>query len=100
VNPETGGDALDTIAFSAILLRPGEAQRLAPASPARVFHVVEGAGRCQVDERTLDVVQGDTFCAPGLARIELGNGSARVPLCLIVADESPVHRKLGVYETR
>src|SRR5688572_20627376 len=100
VNPETGGDALDTIAFSAMLLRPGESQQLAPASPARVFHVVEGSGRCQVDDRTLDFVQGDTFCAPGLARIELDNGGARAPLCVIVADESPVHRKLGVYETR
>ena len=100
VNPETGGDALDTIAFSAILLRPGESQQLVPASPARVFHVVEGAGRCHVDERTIDFVPGDTFCAPGFARIELDNGGARVPLCFITADESPVHRKLGVYETR
>ena len=100
VNPETGGDALDTIAFSAIMLRPGESQRLTPASPARVFHVVEGAGRCQVDQRTIDFVQGDTFCVPGLARIELDNGGARSPLSFIVADESPVHRKLGVYETR
>ena len=100
VNPETGGDALDTIAFSAIMLRPGESQRLVPASPARVFHVVEGAGRCRVDDRTLAYVQGDTFCVPGFARIELGNSGSRVPLFLIVADESPVHRKLGVYETR
>jgi len=100
VNPETGGDALDTIAFSALMLRAGESRRLLPASPARVFHVVEGAGRCRVDEHTLAFEQGDTFCVPGFAHIELDNDDAREALCLIVADESPVHRKLGVYETR
>jgi len=100
VNPETGGDALDTIAFSAIMLRPGESQTLPRASPARVFHVVEGSVRSRVDERTIDLVQGDTFCAPGLSGVTLDNGSSRAPAFFIVADESPVHRKLGVYETR
>jgi len=99
-NPETGGDALDTIAFSALMLRPGEAQALPRASPARVFHVVEGAGRCNVDGRGIDFVQGDTFCAPGFSRITLDNGSSRTPSFFIAADESPVHRKLGVYEIR
>jgi gentisate 1,2-dioxygenase len=65
-----------------------------------MFHVVEGAGRCRVDERTIAFVQGDTICAPGFARIELDNDGARAPACFIVADESPVHRKLGVYESR
>ena len=100
VNPETGGDALDTIAFSSIMLRPGEAQELPRASPARVFHVVDGTGRSVVDERTIDFVRGDTFCVPGLSRVTLANGSSRAPAFFIVADESPVHRKLGVYETR
>jgi gentisate 1,2-dioxygenase len=100
VNPETGGDALDTIAFSAVMLRPGETQTLPRVSAARVFHIVEGAGRCAVDEHAIAFVQGDTVCVPGFARVALDNGASRAPLFLVVADESPVHRKLGIYETR
>ncbi len=100
VNPETGGDCLNTIAFAAMLLRPGEAQTLARTSPARVFHVVEGEGQVDIDGTRIEFEQGDTFCAPGLARVSLENRSSRAPLCFITADESPVHRKLGVFETR
>jgi len=100
VNPETGGDCLDTIAFSAMLLRPGESQVLPKASPARVFHAVEGEGTADVGGTRVSFVQADTFCAPGFASVTLANRSARTPLCLITADESPVHRKLGVFEVR
>lgn len=100
VNPETGTDCLDTIAFAALLLRPGESQSLAGASPARVFHVVEGAGRADVGGTQVSFVRGDTFCAPGLATVRLDNASSREACCLITADESPVHRKLGIFERR
>lgn len=100
VNPETGGDCLSTIAFAAMLLRPGEVQTLAKASPARVFHVVEGEGEADIAGTAVAFVRGDTFCAPGLAPVRLGNRSSRQPLCLLTADESPVHRKLGVFEQR
>jgi gentisate 1,2-dioxygenase len=99
-NPESGGDALDTIAFSAIQLRPGETQTLARTSPARMFHVVEGEGHAGVDDARFALVPGDTFCAPGFAGVTLENRSSQRPLRMISADESPVHRKLGVYETR
>jgi gentisate 1,2-dioxygenase len=100
VNPETGGDALHTIAFSALMLRPGEAQALPRLSAARVFHVVEGAGEARIGETDARFDTADTLCAPGLAPIRIANGSSRDPLFLIVADESPIHRKLGVLETR
>jgi gentisate 1,2-dioxygenase len=100
VNPETGTEALNTLAFSALMLRPGETQALARISPARVFHVVEGAGEARVGEQDLRFDTADTFCAPGFAPTRIANGSSRSPLFLVVADESPVHRKLGVFETR
>jgi gentisate 1,2-dioxygenase len=100
VNPETGGDALNTIAFSALMLRPGETHTLKRISPARVFHVVEGAGEARIGEDDVRFDSADTFCAPGLASIGIVNTSSRTPLCLVVADESPIHRKLGVFETR
>lgn len=98
INPETGGDCLGTIAFSAMMLGAGEAQSCKRTSPARVFHVVEGHGHAQVDGLRIDFGPADTFCVPGFASLELANGSSAKPLCFLTADESPVHRKLGVYE--
>ena len=98
VNPESGGDCLNTIAFAAMLLRPGEEIALPRDSAARVFHVVEGDGEARIDEVSLAFTQGDTFCAPGRSTLRLANGSGRAPTFLITADESPLQRKLGVYE--
>jgi gentisate 1,2-dioxygenase len=98
VNPETGGACMETLAFAAFMLRPGETVSLPRMSPARVFHVVGGEGEADVNGAALRLEQSDTFCAPGLARIRVGNRSEAKPLYLISADESPVHRKLGLYE--
>ena len=100
VNPETGSDALNTIAFAALMLRPGETQTLKRLSAARVFHVVDGDGQADVDGTAITFADADTFCAPGLAATSISNTSSRNPLFLICADESPIHRKLGVLETR
>ena len=100
VNPETGQDSLNTIAFGALLLRAGEERGLRRMSPARVFHVVEGAGQAAIDGATVSFSAADTFCVPGFADVRLVNTSSRTPLALICADESPIHRKLGVFEVR
>jgi len=100
VNPETGGDCLATIAFSALMLRPGESRTLRRMSAARVLHVVEGSGDAEVDGASMGVEPADTFCAPGWSTLRIANPSSTAPLCFIVADESPVHRKLGVFEAR
>jgi gentisate 1,2-dioxygenase len=100
VNPETGADCLNTIAFSAMMLRPGEEQTLPRMSPSRVLHVVEGAGQGIVNGEALAFVRADTFVAPGLASVQIANTSSKDPLFLVSADESPVHRKLGVFEVR
>ena len=98
VNPESGGDCLNTIAFAAMLLRPGEEITLSRNSAARVFHAVEGDGDAQVDDVAIAFAQGDTFCAPGRATIRLANRSSSAPAFLVTADESPLQRKLGVFE--
>jgi gentisate 1,2-dioxygenase len=100
VNPETGGDCLNTLAFAALLLRPGEAITLPRVSAARVLHAVEGSGEAQVNDTAIAFEQADTFCAPGLSAVRLANRSSRAPAYLILADESPLQRKLGVYEER
>jgi gentisate 1,2-dioxygenase len=100
VNPETGGQCLNTLAFAAMLLHPGEEVALPRDSSARVFHAVEGVGDAQVNDTAIAFEHADTFCAPGLATVRLANRSSRAPLYLISADESPLQRKLGVYEQR
>src|SRR5215831_6318081 len=98
VNPETGGDCLNTLAFRALMLRPGEDIALPRSSAAHVFHAVEGSGTAQVNDTVIAFDHGDTFCAPGRATIRLANPSSRTPVYLAIADESPLQRKLGVYE--
>ena len=100
LNPETGGDCLNTFAFTALMLRPGEEMVLPRVSAARVFHAVEGNGDAQVNDTAIAFERADTFCAPGWASVRLANRSSRDAAYLITADESPLQRKLGVYEQR
>lgn len=100
VNPETGGDAQNIIGFYALMLRPGQALRLPARSPATVFHQVEGSSEVTVEATTFAMGEADTCCAPGFAPIALRNRSAQEPAFLFVADEAPLHRKLGLYEVR
>jgi len=98
VNPETGGDCLNTLAFRALMLRAGEEIGLPRSSAARVFHVVEGSGAAQVNDTAIAFDRADTFCAPGRATIRVSNGSSRAPAYVVLADESPLQSKLGIYE--
>ena len=46
------------------------------------------------------MAEADTCCAPGYTAITLHNLRTHEPSFLFIADESPLHRKLGVYEDR
>jgi gentisate 1,2-dioxygenase len=100
VNPETGRDAQNNLGFHALMLRPGQVLRLPARSPSQVFHVIEGAAGVDVAGSAFALAEADTCCAPGYEAVTLSNHSATEPAFLFVADESPLHRKLGVYETR
>jgi len=100
VNPETGEDAENILGFYAMMLRPGQNLRLPARSPAQVFHVIEGSMQAQIVESTFTLVEADTCCAPGYEAVTLKNLSADKPAFIFIADESPLHRKLGVYENR
>ena len=54
----------------------------------------------QVQDTAFTLVEADTCCAPGYTAVTLKNRSATEPAFLFVADEAPLHRKLGVYENR
>lgn len=100
VNPETGGDALNILGFHALMLRPGESLALPARSPASVFHVIEGGADVQIGDQRFTLAEADTCCAPGYTPLTLTNRRAGQPSFLFVADEGPLHRKLGVYEER
>ena len=99
-NPETGGHAENSLGFYALMLRPGQTLQLPVRSPAMVFHVIEGGAQVVVDEQAFALVEADTCCAPGYTPVTLRNGSASAPTFLFIADETPLHQKLGVFETR
>ena len=46
------------------------------------------------------LVEVDTCCAPGYEAVSLKNLKADQASFVFIADESPLHRKLGVYENR
>ena len=100
VNPETGRDVENVLGFYALMLRPGQTLRLPARSPAQVFHVIEGGVQASVVGTTFTLAEADTCCAPGYEAVTLKNLRTDQPSFVFVADESPLHRKLGVYENR
>jgi gentisate 1,2-dioxygenase len=100
VNPETGDDAQNILGLHAVMLRPGQALQLPVRSPAMVFHLIEGAAAVQVEGQTFTLAEADTCCAPGYSAVGLRNLSAAQPAFLFLADETPLHRKLGIFEHR
>ena len=100
VNPETGADAENVLGFYALMLRPGQTLQLPARSPAAVYHLIEGNADVVIESQTFTLREADTCCAPGYTPVTLRNGSSEDPAFIFIADESPLHRKLGVYETR
>jgi gentisate 1,2-dioxygenase len=101
INPETGAPAENILGFYALMLRPGQTLRLPARSPAVVFHTIEGGATLRTDDgRAFHLGAADTACVPGYTGVTLTNASATEPAFLFLADESPLHRKLGVYEER
>jgi gentisate 1,2-dioxygenase len=100
VNPATGGHAENILGFYAQMLRPGQTLRLPVRSPAMVFHVIEGGAEVHGEGEHFLLAEADTACTPGYTEVTLVNRSASAPAFIFIADETPLHTKLGVYETR
>jgi gentisate 1,2-dioxygenase len=99
-NPETGSHAENILGFYALMLRPSQTLALPVRSPAMVFHVIEGGAAVQVEDQRFQLATADTCCAPGYTAVTLSNASADAPTFLFIADETPLHQKLGVFEIR
>ena len=100
VNPENGKDAQNNLGFYALMLRPGQTLTLPARSPSQVFHLIEGSVAVKVLDKAFNLAEADTCCTPGYEAVTLANQSADQPAFVFIADESPLHRKMGVYEVR
>ncbi|MEN9631081.1 MAG: hypothetical protein RJA10_4309 [Pseudomonadota bacterium] len=100
VNPATGSDAENILGFYALMLRPGQTLKLPARSPALVLHLIEGSVDVSVVDQTFTLAEADTACSPGYTPVTLRNRAAGTPSFVFLADEAPLHRKLGVYEVR
>lgn len=100
INPETGTDAQNILGFYALMLRPGQTLKLPVRSPAVVFHLLEGKAQVKIKDQLFTMDEADTCCAPGFSQVTLRNSSDDKPAFFFMADESPLHRKLGLYENR
>jgi gentisate 1,2-dioxygenase len=100
VNPTTGADVQNILGFYALMLRSGERLRLTVRSPASIYHVIEGNVEITSGTNQFILTEADTCCIPGFSDIALNNRSERQPAFIFIADEAPLHRKLGLLETR
>jgi len=100
INPETGLDVENILGFYALMLRPGQTLNLPVRSPAQVFHLIEGSADLGAAAQAHALAPADTCAVPGYTAVTLKNRSATEAAYIFVADESPLHRKLGVYEVR
>jgi gentisate 1,2-dioxygenase len=65
-----------------------------------VFHLIEGGVDARIEDQAFTLDEADTCCAPGYSAVILHNRSAKSPAFIFIADETPLHRKLGVFENR
>lgn len=100
INPETGADCQKILGFSALMLRPGERLSVPARSSAMVFHQIEGGVEIHIEAQRFRLDEADTCCVPGYASAALANRSADRPAFLLVVDDAPLQKKLGVYEVR
>lgn len=100
INPETGDSAQNILGFYALMIQPGQTLDLPARSPASLFHVIEGKTKADINAKTFELNEADTCCAPGYTPVRLHNQDTARPAFIFIADESPLHRKMGVLETR
>jgi gentisate 1,2-dioxygenase len=100
VNPSTGADIQNILGYYALMLRPAQKLSLPARSPAFILHVIEGGIECNAGEQIFSMGEADTCCVPGYSEVILGNRSEKSPAFVFIADEAPLHRKLGLFENR
>ncbi|MFO1168447.1 MAG: hypothetical protein U1E19_10090 [Rhodoblastus sp.] len=94
MNPETGGECLPILGFSAIRAA-GETIRPVRRSASAVLHVVEGEGQAEIDGVELNWARRTRWPC-GCTRVEITNRSSSKPAYLFQVDDAPMQKKLGI----
>lgn len=97
VNPETGGDILPTMGFTAVMFNKGQSEAPPLRSSSAVFHVIKGGGKTVINGEAIAWGPKDTFSAPVFANI---SHAADTEAFLIRIHDRPLQEKLGYYEER
>lgn len=100
INPTNGADVQNILGFYALMIRGGERLRLPVRSPASIYHVIEGGIEVNAGDKMFVLAEADTCCVPGYSEITLNNRSDQQAAFVFIADEAPLHRKLGLFEKR
>jgi len=97
INPETGGDVLPTLGFTAMFLPKGATLSPPIRSVSSAFHVVKGKGRTSVSGKEIAWGDKDTFTAPVFSEID---HVAEEDSFLVRVHDRPLQDRLGYYEER
>jgi gentisate 1,2-dioxygenase len=70
----------------------------------RVSSPYAPAARTQASARSgsqrFALTEADSCCVPDYTAVTLANRSTSAPAFIFIADETPLHKKLGVFERR
>ena len=86
--PQTRATHWSYEALRPLLLKAGE---LAP---------IEGSVAVDIGDQAFMLAESDTCCAPGYTAVNLAKRSPDQAVFLFIADETPLHRNLGLFDNR
>ncbi len=86
------------IGGSAERLNTGTASPVAQETASSVYHIVEGSGYSQINDKKVEWKKGDTFCIPSWYKYQhFANPGETVYLYRF--DDKPMLKSLGFYRT-
>jgi gentisate 1,2-dioxygenase len=100
INPVNGRSVLPTLSFRAQLFGPGGQPQWQRRTASTLFCVVEGHGRTELEDTTLEWKRNDIFCVPSWQWYRNVNLSPDSDLILYSVSDSPALEKLGFYRSQ
>jgi gentisate 1,2-dioxygenase len=96
IDPTTSSSVMPTMSFRAQMLRPGETTRWHRRSASSIYCVLEGSGKIELENESIDWRRNDVFAVPGWHWTRLVN-TATEPVFLYSVTDEPTMRKLGLF---
>jgi gentisate 1,2-dioxygenase len=99
INPVNGEPVFPTLAYTAQLLRPGEATRAKRETASTMYVVIEGEGSTEIAGRRFEWERNDIFVVPNfLWRRHINTGGADAVLYAV--SDAPLMEKIGQYRAQ